>query len=180
MKSTSFDIRKKEFSKTFRGFNPAEVQAFLQSVAHEIEESNKQNNDLQRRIIELETQLKDYRSVEAAMQQTFVQAQETSGKAIENARKESQLIIQESEAKASQIVGKARNELTLLREQVTVLLAKKKSLIMRLKIILNSELDLLRAFEVEEGLQTPNKDQLTLELSKETLEIEEIIKNLDR
>jgi len=179
MKLTPLDIRRQEFRKKLRGFDPAEVRAYLDVVAQVVEELQKDQAGLNNRLAEFEIQLREYRSVEKAMQQTFVQAQETSTKAMENAKKESQLIIQEAEMRASNLVEKARNELINLREQLTILRAKKDSLITRLKMLLQSELDLVKALEIEEGLQAEDKAQLTFELSKESMEIDEIIRNLE-
>ena len=49
------------------------------------------------RAIELEVQLKDYRQIEKTLQQTLLQAQETTGKTYESARKEAELIAREAE-----------------------------------------------------------------------------------
>ncbi|HZY09766.1 MAG TPA: DivIVA domain-containing protein [Bacteroidota bacterium] len=178
MKVTPLDIKKQQFTKVFRGFDPSEVNAYLDILAMELEEWQKHIKELTQKNIELETHLKDYRSVEKAMQQTFMQAQETSGKAIENARREAQLVLQEAEGKAAQIVDKARNELTSLKEQITILKAKKDSIITRLKMLLNSELDLIKALEVDEELRTTDIQDASQEVSKEKMEIEEIIRNL--
>lgn len=178
MKVTPLDIKKQQFTKVFRGFDPSEVNAYLDIIATDLEECQKHIKELTHKNIELETHLKDYHSVEKAMQQTFMQAQETSGKAIENARREAQLILQEAEGKAAQIVDKARNELTSLKEQITILKAKKDSIITRLKMLLNSELDLIKALEVDEELRTTNIQDASQEVSKEKIEIEEIIRNL--
>jgi cell division initiation protein len=179
MKLTSQDIKQQQFKKNFRGFDPAEVEAFLSLAAAELEESQKHNKEISNKLIELETQLKDYKTVEKAMQDTFMQAQETTGKAIENARKESQLIIHEAELKASQIVDKARNELIALKEHITILKAKKDSIVSRLKMLLHSELELIKTLEIDEQLQTNHQHQRSEELIKEKSEIDEIIKSLD-
>lgn len=178
MKITPLDVKKQQFNKVFRGFDPSEVNTYLDIIASELEECQKHIKELTQKNIELETHLKDYRSVEKAMQQTFMQAQETSGKAIENSRKEAQLILQEAEIKAAQIVDKARNELTSLKEQITILKAKKDSIVTRLKMLLNSELDLIKALEVDEELRSADFQEPRQEVSKEKMEIEEIIRNL--
>ena len=180
MKLTPQDIKRQQFKKTFRGFDPAEVETFLSLTAAELEESQKHNKEISNKLIELETQLKDYKAVEKAMQDTFMQAQETSGKAIENARKESQLIIHEAELKASQILDRSRIELITLKEHITIMKAKKDSIVSRLKMLLHSELELIKTLEIDEELQTNNQQNyLREELTKEKSEIEEIIKSLD-
>jgi cell division initiation protein len=178
MALTPVGIRTHEFKKVMRGFDPAEVRSFLEDVASEFAALQDIQSQADRRLIELETQLKDYHAVEKALQQTFMQAQETTGKAIENARREAQLIIQEAEVKSSQMLEKARTDLTTVKEQVTILKAKKDSIVSRLRMLLNSELELIKALDVNEELQMENEPPK--EHSRERIEIEEILKTLDR
>lgn len=180
MKFIPHDIRTREFGKNFRGYDPVEVRNFLHDVAAVIDELQHEGADQDRRILELETRLKDYSSVEKALHDTFMQAQETSGKAIENARREAQLIIHEAEVKASQIVDKSRNDLTSIKEQLTILKAKKDSIVSRLKMLLNSELNLIKALEVDEELQSSPPSEDSKESSRAKQEIDEILKSLDQ
>ena len=180
MKLTPLDIKRQQFKRVFRGIDPAEVSTFLDITANELEESQKINRELQHKIMELEIQLKDYTAVEKALHQTFMQAQETTGKAIENARKEAQLIIQEAELKAAHIVDRARNDLTALKEQLTILKAKKDSIASRLKMLLNSELELINTLEIDEEIQSDRSSEHSQEFLKEKMEIDEIIKSLDQ
>lgn len=177
---TSFDSKNQEFKKVFRGYDPEEVKDFLERLAGELENSQKHQLELDKKIVQLETQVQDFETMEKALQQTFLQAQQTSDKAIENARKEAQLIIQEAEIKASQILEKARNDLTTMKEHLTILRAKKDSIVSRLRILLDSELNLLKAMEVDEELQSQEPRTGQEERSKETMEIEEIIKHLEQ
>lgn len=179
MKLTPVEVKKQEFKKVFRGYDREEVSAFLDTIATEMDESLAEQRTLEDRVNELETQLKDYKSIEKAIQQTLMQAQETSAKSMENTRQEGQLILKEAELKAFQMLDKARNDLTVLKEQLTILKAKKDSIVARLKMLLNSELELIRALEVDEELQTKSSTEPE-ELSKERQEIEEIIRSLEQ
>jgi cell division initiation protein len=179
MKLNPLDIRRQQFKKAFRGIDPAEVGTFLDFVAQELEDSLKSNKELQQKITEMETRLKDYVDIEKALQQTFMQVQETTGKAIENARKEAQLIIQGAELKAAQILDKSRADLTLLKEQLTILNAKKNSIVSRLRALLNSELDLIKALDIDGDFQPDKNLDHSQEIEKSKTEIDEIIKSLD-
>ncbi len=179
MKLTPVEIKKQEFAKVFRGYDPEEVQSFLDTIATDVEETMEQQSQMKEKIVELETQLKDYKTIERSLQQTLMQAQETSAKSVENARQEAYLIMREAELKASQMQDKARNDLTVLKEQITILKAKKDSIVARLKMLLNSELELIKALEVDEELQKKTSTEQQ-EFSKEKMEIEEIIKSLDK
>jgi cell division initiation protein len=179
MKMTSQEIRSKKFATKLRGYDTAEVTNFLVQIATEWEDVHQRVRVLNERVIELDTKVKDYTTMEKAIQQTFMQAQETSGKAVENARKEAQLIIQESEIKATQVLENARTEMTSLKEHLTILKAKKDSIGARLRMLLTSELELIRALEVDEELQKKNSGVGDELLTKEKSEIDDIVKNLE-
>ncbi len=176
MKITPLEIKRQQFKKVMRGYDPVEVDTFLDMLSHELEDVLTKNKALSDRIIELETQLKDYKNMEKTLQQTLLQAQETSGKEIENSRKEAELIVHEAELKASQIVDKARMDFARMKEEIANLKARKESILSRLKVLLASEIDLIKALEIDE------EDSSKLDASKGTgkdhIEIDEILKKL--
>jgi cell division initiation protein len=172
------EIRSHKFRTKFSGLDPAEVSAFLSRIADELSEARKNNDDLSKKVLEFETRLKDYQSIEKALQQTLMQGQETAGKTVEIARKESQLILQEAEIKSAQILEKARTDLNLLNEQITILKAKKNSIGARLKMVLKSELDLIKALEVDEEIRNPKDEDNSPPSGIMKTEIDEILKHL--
>ena len=176
MKITPLEVKRQEFKKVLRGYDPVEVDTFLDMLSNELEEMNTLNKHIKDKVIELETQLSDYKRMEKTLQQTLLQAQETSGKSIENSRKEADLIVKEAELKASQIVEKARTDFSRAKEEISNLKARKESSISRLKVLLNSELDLLRALQIDE--EDLSKRDTSKGSGKEHLEIEEILKKL--
>jgi cell division initiation protein len=175
MKITPLDIKKQEFKKVLRGFDPIEVEAFLDTLSNEFSELLKQVKDLREQSIEMEVQLRDFKQKERDLQQILMQAQETSARSIENSRKEAELIIQESELKASQIVDHGRMEVMRAKEELGNLKSKKEALVGRLKVLLNSELELIRALEDDEEL---NKRNTTMGTGKENFKVEEVLKKL--
>ena len=176
MKITPLEVKRQEFKKAMRGYDTVEVDTFLEMLSNEMEDLIRANKELSDKIIGLETQLSDFKNMEKTLQQTLMQAQETSGKSIENSRREADLIIKEAEMKASQIVEKARLDFGRAKEEISTLKARKESILSRLKVLLSSELDLIRALEIDEegGM---NKDQ-SRGSGKEHLEIDEILKKI--
>jgi cell division initiation protein len=180
MKLTPMDIKRQEFRKVMRGFDPVEVEAFLGMVADELEDLTRSNRDLKDRVIELETQLQDYKAIERTLQQTLATAQETSVKSVENAKKEAQMMIAEAEMKGGQIVDKARTDLILMKEELAILKSKKTAIVSRLRTLLNSELQLIQALEVDEELQSKPVDERPKDAGSSRVDIDEIVKNIDR
>jgi len=177
MKYTGSEIRNHTFKTRLHGYDIAEVTNFLNDIAAEWDTLAAQNVQMKEKIVEAETKVKDYVAMEKAIQQTFMQAQETSGRAVENARKEEELIIHDAELKASQLLEKARNDLLALKENISILQAKKESLVKRMKMLLTAELDALRTMELDETSGT-EKDRTAGEAGERKTEIEDIVKNI--
>jgi cell division initiation protein len=177
MKLTPLDIRKQEFKRIMRGYDPVEVDTFLEMVASDLEEALKLQKESRERIIELETQLKDYRQIEKTLQQTLLQAQEATGRTYESARRESETILREAESRGAKIVEQANADLAKLNGEIHRLNSRKESLIGRLRVLLSSELDLLKTLDMggaeELGVGS------SLGTGKESVEVESILKNID-
>ncbi len=179
MQMNGMVIRKQTFRKRLQGVDQAEVARFLEEVASDFDRLQAENAELSRQVTELGTQLKDFRSVEKALQQTLIQAQDSTAKAVDHARKEAQLIIQDAELKGSQLIERSRNELMSLKEQITILGAKKESIVSRLKMLLHSELELVRALEAGNEPPAPPADGAPAARRGRSAEIDEIVRGLD-
>jgi cell division initiation protein len=176
MKITPLEIKRQQFKKIMRGYDPVEVDTFLDMISNEVEDLLRRNQEQSDRLLELETQLRDYKNMEKTLQQTLMQAQEASGKSIENSRREAELIVQEAQIKASQIVEKARMDFSRTKEEIAHLKARKESILSRLKVLLTSEVELIKALEIDDS-EVPPGDQ-SLGTGKQSLDVEEIIKKL--
>ena len=150
MKITPIEINKQEFKKSLRGYDPVEVDTFLEMVGKEFEKILDQNVKYQKKIIELETELKNYKEVESTLKQTLMSVQETSGKSLENTKREMELLRKESELKANKMVEDAKRATQKLKEELITLQTQKHSLIARLRHILISHIELLDVLDVED------------------------------
>jgi hypothetical protein len=87
------------------------------------------------------------------------------------------VIIKEAEVKAAKIVEQANSDLARLNNELMRLISRKESLIGRLRVLLSSELELLKTLDLGGG------DSLGSGSShgtgKESMEIDSILKNLD-
>jgi len=178
MKLTPLDIKKQEFKKVIRGYDPVEVDTFMDMMANEFEDLLKLQKEMRDKVVELETQLKDYRQIEKTLQQTLLQAQEATGRTYESARREAEVIAREAEGKATKLLEQANNDLHRLNTELVTLKARKESLIGRLRVLLSSELDLIKTLEMggtDEGLASNS----SLGTGKDSLDLDSILKNID-
>ncbi len=150
MKLTPLDIKKQEFRKTLRGFDPLEVETFLEMVADEYEELLKERNELKEEVSKLQTQLQDYQQVEHTLKETLMNAQESIKRARANSEKEGQMIIREAELKAEEIVGKAYKELEKMKNELMLVKAQKDSFATKLRHLIQSQLELLEVIEKDD------------------------------
>ncbi len=177
MKLTPLDIKKQEFKKVMRGYDPVEVDTFMDMMADEFEEVLKQQKDTRDRSIELDTQLKDYKQIEKTLQQTLLQAQEVTGRTYESARKEAEVIVKEAEGRAARIVEQANSELVRINKDLAELRIRRESLIGRMRVLLSAELDLIKTLD-SDSVQQLTEDP-SLGTGKQALDIDSIITNIN-
>ena len=165
MRITPVDINKQEFKKSMRGYDPVEVDTFLEMLGHEFEVLINENKDLQKKVIQLETELKNFKEVEKTLKQTLMSMEESSKKSIENSAKEAGLIKKEAELAAAEMLETARRETHKLNEEMANLRSQKESLIARLRHILSAHLELLDVLEVDDSEIQKLKDRTKKQFS---------------
>jgi cell division initiation protein len=121
MKLTPLDIRHKEFKRGMRGYADVEVDEFLDQVADEYERLFKENIDLQERIESLEDKVAGYKRIEDTLQKTLVNAQASAEEQKQNANKQAQLVLQDAELKARQLVNEAYSERQSIEQSMSKL-----------------------------------------------------------
>jgi cell division initiation protein len=143
MRVTPLQIKRQEFSKKLRGFDPEEVQDFLEKISQTFEEVIAENDALKKQVDESSSQLAEYRRIEKNLQETLLKAQENSSKAIESTKKQSGLMMKEAEIKAQQIIDKAKEQANDVRNSIIQLREERDLIIARLKAIVTSQANLL-------------------------------------
>ena len=150
MKLTPLDIKKQEFKKTLRGYDPVEVDAFLEMVADVVESMIREKKDLSDDLLKLKIQLKDYQSVEKTLQETLVNAQQNVAQSRENSNREAEMIIREAELKAEKIQEDVKLKLAEMKNELIVVKAQKDSFARRLRHLLESQIELMEVLELDD------------------------------
>lgn len=178
MKISPLNVKKQEFSKRLRGYDPEEVQAFLEKLADEVEELQKENETLKRQLDDANLRLSEFSRIEKSLQDTLLRAQESSTKTVESTKKQTNLMLKEAEIKASQTIEKAKSSAKEIRDSVIALREEKDLIVAKLKAIINSQARLLdmkvadageEVIEVKE-IENPNKIDLDIEKIADKLE----------
>lgn len=165
MKITPLDIKKQVFKKVFRGYDPIEIETFLEMVAEEYESLIKERNELSDEVLKLKTQLRDYQEVERTFKESLMNVQQTINQSRENSRRESDLIIKEAEVRAEKIIENAKMQLIEMKNELMVIKAQKDSFAKRLRHLVESQLELLDVLEIDDlgfdGLKITGKPKET-------------------
>jgi len=157
LKITPLDIRKQTFKRAVRGFDVAEVSAFLEAVAAEFEGLVRENTAFVERMRELDEKIDDYRRLEKTLQQTLIRAQETAAEQVDNARKEAELTLREARVKAQEAVADAEAKASELASHVSQLKKQLAAFITRFRGIIDAQAQMLDAqsAHLEGGIVVP-------------------------
>jgi len=150
LKLRPLDIKKQSFKTKVRGFDPIEVESFLEMIADEYETILNERNRLAEEVIKLKTRLTDYQQVEKTLQETLMNAQETVSQSRENSKREAQIVLREAELKAERILDEVREKLDKMKNELLILKSQKESFAKRLKHLLESQIELIKVLEIDD------------------------------
>lgn len=139
MKISPIDIQQQQFKvKTFRGLDPDDVDAFLQTVAGEMEGLIRENSQMKEQQSRQSRELLDMAEKELELREILFSAQRVIEEMKSNARKEAELIISEAEIKSERIVADAERQLGELKSQIEETRRQKIQFEMGLKGLIDS------------------------------------------
>lgn len=107
MSLTPLDIHNKEFKNKMRGYDPDEVNEFLDQVIKDFEILIREKKELQTELQGLQDRLAHFQNIEESLSKTIIVAQEAADEVKGNAKKEAQLTIREAEKNADRIINEA-------------------------------------------------------------------------
>ncbi|EHI99593.1 DivIVA domain containing protein [Clostridium sp. DL-VIII] len=117
MKLTPMDINNKEFKKGLRGYNPDEVDEFLDEVVENYEELYKENATLKEKLTNQNEKLEHYSKIETTIQNTLLLAQNAAEQAKNSAQKEAELLLKNANEAAQKIMDKAHNDVIQINDE---------------------------------------------------------------
>jgi DivIVA domain-containing protein len=149
---TPLDVRKTEFKKSMRGYEPLEVEDFRSRVADEHERLVREKISLEERLRASEEQLKEFKLREKAMNDALVAAQQLRAETREQAEREAQMIVREAEADAERRLERARRELERLEVSGQQMAQKHHAYITTLRALVERQKAELEALASSEAL----------------------------
>jgi DivIVA domain-containing protein len=149
---TPLDVRRYEFGRAIRGYDPERVDQFREQVAQELERLARVNQELEAKAKGFHEQLRAFRDRDKAINEALVSAQQLRGDIREQAEKEGALIVREARGEAERMIEEARGEIRRMEEQLTALERTRRTYLAHVRAVLERQLSELNAVE---SAQTP-------------------------
>jgi len=148
---TPLDVRKQEFRKSLRGYEPMGVEDFRVRVADELERILREKSVLEERVAALGEQLRAYRDRERAMNEALVAAQQLREATHTAAQREAQVVVREAEAEGRRILDAARAAKAEVERQAAEVQRQYQQYVGGFRALLERQLAELRALDGQRG-----------------------------
>ena len=137
MKLTPLEIKKQTFERSLRGYDTAEVEAYLTLLSNEWEHLLGRIEELEGRAQELSDKVTHYQKIEQALQETLRTAEVSATQKKSDAEKEAALILQKAEQEVDKLLTDARGVRLTIRDEVQRLVEKREEILMELSSTLD-------------------------------------------
>ncbi len=151
MKLTALEIKQQQFEKSLRGYDTAEVQAFLSLVASEWEHLIGKVRELEAQLDKMDEKLKHYERVEGALHETLQTAKDSADQKLIGARKDAKNILEKAEMEADSLIRDANQQRQQIRQSILRLLDRRKEIIGGVRSYLENAQESLQQFSKDEA-----------------------------
>ena len=148
---TPLDIQNKKFNREFRGYNPDDVDQFMQEAAKNYERLLQENMDLKENVERLATKLEHYQHMETTLHSTLVIAQETAEEVKLNAKRECELMMKEMEVRGQRMLDDAASKVRRMNVEYEELRKHAQVFRIRQKTLLAAQLEMLKKDEEDDN-----------------------------
>jgi DivIVA domain-containing protein len=148
---TPLDIRRQEFRRSLRGYEPVGVEDFRARVAEELERVIREKAILEERVSALTEQLRVFREREKAMNEALVAAQQLREETRTAAEREAQVIVREAQTEGSRLVDAARNDEVAIQARAAEAERQFMAYVGGFRALLDRQLAELRALDGSKG-----------------------------
>ncbi|SMO59232.1 DivIVA domain-containing protein [Gracilimonas mengyeensis] len=168
MKLTPLEIKQQKFEKALRGYDTADVEAFLSLVSNEFEHLINKNRELEQEIEKLNERVKHYERVEDALHETLQTAKESMEQKVSGARQEAKNTIEKAEMEADSIIREARHNRQQIRQSILRLLDRREEIINGITSYLDNARKSVEQFSKDEMelFKLPKEENLEEALEK--------------
>ena len=150
---TPLDVRRYDFGRALRGYDPERVDQFRDEVADELERLTRLNHELEQKARGFHDQLKSFRDRDKALNDALVHAQQLRSEIREQAERESQLTVREAQAEAERMVANAQADIRRLEDELAALERFRRNYLTQLRVFVERQMAEIAAAEAAPTIQ---------------------------
>lgn len=155
---TPLDVRRTEFPRVLRGYDPARVDEFREQVADELERLTRLNQDLEQKARGFHDQLKSFRDRDKALNEALISAQQLRGEIREQAEREAQLAVREAQAEVERLLTSAHADIRRAEDELAALERFRRNYLTQLRVFVERQLAEIAGLEAAPPIQRPRAE----------------------
>ncbi len=144
---TPSDIENKEFRRVKKGFDPDEVDEFLDLITVDMEKLIKENRRLKDELAKASSQVDKHVNSESTVYETLAAAKQLMNDIAASAERRAEILLKNAELQADMITREAKENISRYTEEGNRLMSRADLLKERYKNMLRDELDRISAEE---------------------------------
>ena len=158
---TPLDVRRYDFGKSLRGYDPERVEQFRAQVAEELERLTRMSQDFEQKAKGFHEQLRAFRERDKALNEALVSAQQLRAEIRESSEREAALLIREARAQAESEIENARGEIRKLELHLAELDRARRNHLTQMRVVAERQLAEISAAENAPSPQFPMPARLS-------------------
>lgn len=161
---SSLDVVNKAFKKSMRGYDPADVDEFLDVVAESIQAYVQKIKDYERTVEEQSEKLRDFENIKSSLHEALLMAQKTAEEKLYNASRSADEKIAHASAQAETILAEAKLKAERMINEAESSVSSLGQDLKGLQEIKSTGIDGLRAFigDIVKVLDNADHEQISI------------------
>ncbi|MEN3088390.1 MAG: DivIVA domain-containing protein [Staphylococcus pseudoxylosus] len=144
MPFTPNEIKNKTFTNARNGFEPTEVESYLEQLSNEIERLKEDKVQLEKVIEDKESNIQSYKEVHQSVSDALIHAKQAGEETKAAATKDAEATVSKAKAEADRIVNDAVEKARRLSFQTEDMKRQSKIFRSRFRMLVEAQLDLLK------------------------------------
>lgn len=146
----ALDVINQTFKRALRGYDPVEVDEFLDRVADSLQAYAERCVELERELERLKEQIREYKGMRDSLQEALLMAQKSADERVKAAEKQAEAIVAEAHAQAERLLKEAEDHSNVIKEEMSRLQRTKQDFIAEFRALITRYQNLID-YEGEES-----------------------------
>jgi cell division initiation protein len=132
----ALDVINQTFKRALRGYDPVEVDEFLDRVADSLQAYAERCVELERELERLKEQIREYKGMRDSLQEALLMAQKSADERVKAAEKQAEAIVAEARAQAERLLKEVEDHSNVIKEEMSRLQRAKQDFVAEFRALL--------------------------------------------